>query len=476
MAKRRDVEYTIGSKDESGKGTKSAKRNFEDLGETVGRFKKSLLGAAGAAGFGALIKSSIDAADRIGKLSTRLGASTEALSEYEHVAQQTGVTFQSLTTGWQRQTRRIAEAAQGTGAAKAALEELNLSAEKLNQLAPEEQFEVLAEALNGVASQQDRVRLAMKFWDSEGVSLLQTVDAGAEGLAAMRDEARELGLTLSEEAAQQAAQAADALGRIETTAKGVARELAISLTPGVELLGNAFAAIIPTLVQVVKGIGAVGAAAVSLLQGEFTEAGQIVRSWWGELGDTFSSMTTKLSKAWDNMQSSSERALSATQKNASAMRRLRAETEPVSDILRDYQISVEKSTDDTEKAAEATDTLSNAYTRLGRAARNATAGVQGTSVGINTRAAEDGERLSNQFSRVFRLSLPTGFQGPADNFATGTSAANQPSALAQGERVVSNRVTIQNLNIDGAGLPTDRGELRSWIRGVLVPEIERAGS
>jgi len=83
---------------------------------------------SGIAAFGtglALLKlislgnNAIDSADKIDKLSTRLGASSEALSQYRHVASQSGIEFNTLTMGWQRMTRRVAEAAKGTGELRA---------------------------------------------------------------------------------------------------------------------------------------------------------------------------------------------------------------------------------------------------------------------------------------------------------------------------------------------------------------------
>ena len=147
----------------------------------------------------ALTKNSIDSADEIQKLNQRLGASTEALSQYKYVADLTGVSFKTLTTGWQRMTRRVAEAAQGTGEARQALAELGLDVQKLNQLKPEDQFEVLADAIMGVKNPADQVRLAMKLFDTEGVALLQTMQGGSEAMRGLRDEADTLGLTLDQE-------------------------------------------------------------------------------------------------------------------------------------------------------------------------------------------------------------------------------------------------------------------------------------
>jgi len=198
----------------------------------------ALFGVAGAAGFVALGKNAIEAGDLIHKLNLRLGISTEALSQYQHMADITGVRFESMTMGLQRMIRRVAEAAQGTGEAKDALKELGLSAQYLASLTPERQFELIADAMLGVTNQSDKVRLAMKLFDSEGVALLQTMTEGAAGIKRMTEEADRLGITLSQEAAQSMADANDAMTRIKNSASGMTRTMMIELAPSIERVAD----------------------------------------------------------------------------------------------------------------------------------------------------------------------------------------------------------------------------------------------
>lgn len=195
-------------------------RNFSSVTRGLSRFAGALGIAVGAGGLGFMVKSSVDAADKIQKLSIRLGASTEALSEYQHVAALSGITFETFTMGLQRMTRRVAEAAQGTGEARGALEELGLTATQLTRLRPEDQFELIADAMQGVTNQADRVRLAMKLFDSEGVSLIQTMGKGAAGIREMRGEAKRLGLTLTQDGADAAANANDQITRLSASIRG----------------------------------------------------------------------------------------------------------------------------------------------------------------------------------------------------------------------------------------------------------------
>jgi hypothetical protein len=95
-------------------------------------------------------------------------------------------------------TRRVAEAAEGTGEAKAALKELGLDARKLTKLPLEESFREIADAMGNVQGKSSKVRLAFKLFDSEGVALLNTLNLGKGGLEEYAAEAEKLGGTLDE--------------------------------------------------------------------------------------------------------------------------------------------------------------------------------------------------------------------------------------------------------------------------------------
>jgi len=146
--------------------------------------------AAMAATVGIMLmgKSTLTQVDKIQKLGVRLGESTENLSRFKFVAEQNGISFETMAMAFQRMQRRVAEAAKGTGEAKDALKELGLNAENLNKLTVTEQFQRVTEAMEEVENTSDRTRLSMKLFDSEGVALAQIMDKGA---VAMRNLARE---------------------------------------------------------------------------------------------------------------------------------------------------------------------------------------------------------------------------------------------------------------------------------------------
>lgn len=151
-------------------------------------------------------------------VSDKIGVDVEALQELRHGAVQSGVAIGTLDMALQRFIRRSAEAARGTGEALGALNELGVSARGFNgQMKPAEQLlREVADALKAVPTQADRVRIAFKLFDSEGVDLIRMLDQGAEGLDEFARQAREAGLVISRdmvEGADEAAKKADLLAQ-----------------------------------------------------------------------------------------------------------------------------------------------------------------------------------------------------------------------------------------------------------------------
>ncbi len=246
-----DVTYTIGA--DASKYERAIERVKSSTGAMGTAVKASALAIAGAltgAGlaFAAMAKQSLGVADNIHKLNLRLGISTEALSQYQLVAELSGVRFDTLTMGMQRMQRRISEAAQGSGVAADALNELGLSAEALNALKPDAQFESIAEAMRQVKDESDKTRLAMKLFDSGGVALLQTMTDGAGGIRSMRAEADALGMTLSQKGATDIANFNDAVAKLKRSTMALAQTTMVQLAPVLTEVANWLGANIPTAV------------------------------------------------------------------------------------------------------------------------------------------------------------------------------------------------------------------------------------
>lgn len=243
-------------------------KSLKGVTSAIFSMRTALVGVAGVAGFGYLVKSSLNATDSLKKTADKIGTTTEALSALRYAAERTGVQTNTLDMAMQRFTRRTAEAAKGTGEAKGALKELGIDANKLQRLGLDEQMAELAGAFATVESDADRLRIAFKLFDSEGAALVNTLALGEKGLEEMFGKAKALGLVMSSEAAGGVERANDALTDLLSISKGLKDQFSAALAPAIETMVTAFTAYILKIQEAKGGIEAFAKSmAVSFLNG-----------------------------------------------------------------------------------------------------------------------------------------------------------------------------------------------------------------
>lgn len=240
-----DVKFRITAYNATAKAFNSVNRGLRSVAKAsapIAGFmtKWGLATATAAAGASAaLVKMRMTAVDNLAKTADKLGVTTEALAGLQHAAEISGVSTETMNMALQRMTRRVAEAAMGTGEAKGALEELNLNADALAKLPLDQQMNIVADAMQGVEKQSDRVRLAMKLFDSEGVALVNTLAGGSDGLKEMAQEASRLGIAISRVDAAMIEQANDDVLRAKSVFQGFGNQIATELSPLIsELAAN----------------------------------------------------------------------------------------------------------------------------------------------------------------------------------------------------------------------------------------------
>lgn len=288
------------------------KAAFKSVGAGLAKIAKAAAAVvtAGVAFGTALTVSAMKSADALAKTADKIGATTEALAGLQHAAELSGVSTETMNMALQRMTRRVSEAAVGTGEAKAALLELGIDAQKLNQLPLDEQMGQIADAMVGVGNQSDRVRIAMKLFDSEGVALVNTLKGGSAGLAEMAKEAEALGLALSRQDTAKIEEANDQITKATAVFSGLGNQLAVELSPVIAAIATDFRQVAieeneagsvgQRLVEMLfKGFGHVGNAisgikvAVMGIQFVFAKFMQLFLRGIGELAGSFDFLIDK---------------------------------------------------------------------------------------------------------------------------------------------------------------------------------------
>ena len=215
VRRRRGLSFDILGQDKTGRAFAQVNRRLKTLGAGAARAGKALaaVGTAAAAGLAVLAKKSLDAADNIAKVADKVGISTDALQEYRIAADLADVSQSALDMGLQRFSRRLGEAAKGQGVLKDVLAEYGIAVRDAegNTRSLEDVLGDYADAIGNAESEQEKLRLAFKAFDSEGAALVNVLRDGQAAVDKTREKIRRLGLVIEEDLLRQAEGAKDAL-------------------------------------------------------------------------------------------------------------------------------------------------------------------------------------------------------------------------------------------------------------------------
>jgi hypothetical protein len=186
---------------------------------------------AGVAAGIALTKMSMDNVDALAKVSDRLGIATQSLAGLQHAANLAGIENKTLEKSLQNLAVGVSDAADGSGVAKDALIQLGLSAALLEKMPVDQQMLKVADAMQGVELQADKVRLATELFGARGVSVLNMIGDGSKNLVEMAKEADHLGIAINRVDAAQIEAANDSVERAKTVFTGLGNQLADAFSP-----------------------------------------------------------------------------------------------------------------------------------------------------------------------------------------------------------------------------------------------------
>jgi len=186
--------------------------------------------AVGAAIFG-IANSTASLGDNVAKTADKLGFSIAALQELRYAAERSGVSVESFDSSMLAMSKRLGEAAQGSGAAKKALEQLGLSAKALIELEPDQALAAIADKMKDIKNPAERAALASALFSRAGVGMVNMLKDGSDGLDALRESARRTGYVLSDQAARDAEVFKDQLLDTQLAVAGLKNTIGAALMP-----------------------------------------------------------------------------------------------------------------------------------------------------------------------------------------------------------------------------------------------------
>lgn len=187
-------------------------------------------------------KAAVEYGDEVLATSQSLGVATSTLQEFRHAAELSNVSVGEMDVSLKFLSKSMVAAKAGSGEQAEAFRKLGVSAVDGNGRLRDsgDVMEDLAAKLSAMPDGAEKTAVALQFFGRAGQRLIPMLNEGRDGIAAMRQEAHELGLVMGDDAIKAADALGDDLVRLSAISKGLWREAIAPLLPAIRDLVRRF--------------------------------------------------------------------------------------------------------------------------------------------------------------------------------------------------------------------------------------------
>ncbi|ADZ82485.1 phage tail protein [Cellulosilyticum lentocellum] len=193
--------------------------------------------AAGASLLG-MANNAAETADRVDKLSAKIGISKTAFQEWDYIMGQNGMDVEKLQVGVKTLVNQMDSAAGGGKAAQEAFQKLGVTWTDGNgKLKSQEQM--LQETITALAEMGDgaeRAKLASTLLGKAGVEMAPMLNTGAEGIEQLRQRAHDLNLVMSDEAVNAGVVLGDTMDDVKKSFGAIMTRIGVEVMPVIQKL------------------------------------------------------------------------------------------------------------------------------------------------------------------------------------------------------------------------------------------------
>jgi hypothetical protein len=317
---------------EFAKGAREAESRLTSLGKTAAKTAAVVAAAAAAAvsGLALAVRGMLKEADQLTKMGRAIGVPVEQLSALKHAAELSGLSVEDLGKGMKTLSRNMMAAASDARSQVAlAFQAIGVSVRDAsgNLRSSTDVMKDVAERFKGMEDGAGKTALAMAIFGKSGADMINMLNNGRDGLNAMMEEARKLGIVIDQQTGEAAERFNDNLDRMSKIKKGIITQVSARLAPLMEQLSERFlaaardtdfldraakflentlkelvatgeivAAIFKTIGTVVS---AVAQAVMNVAKGEFSEAWEVLKGGALDVKTIFDDTRRSLSSLYD---------------------------------------------------------------------------------------------------------------------------------------------------------------------------------
>jgi hypothetical protein len=223
-----------------GADTTSLTTGMRGAEASLAKFAKVGAGAVAAVGVAmvALTKQSLANIDVLAKQARSLGLTTQAFQKMSLVAGEAGIQSGNLSAMLGLMQRNLDELRQGTKTQTDAFGQLGLSIRDLQGLAPDEQFQKIAESLTQIGDPAQKTALAMQVFGRAGRDAINMLSGYGEAAANAAEFQNRFGIAVTQTASDGVERANDAVGRLGMVMQGLGNTMATAVAPALERTAN----------------------------------------------------------------------------------------------------------------------------------------------------------------------------------------------------------------------------------------------
>ena len=188
-----------------------------------------------------MIRSGLQTVDAQAKLAQSLGTTVASIQTLERAGELAGVSMSGIEQATKDLTRRLSQAAAGTGPAADALDRLGLSATELIALPLDQRVGAINAAIESFVPAAERAAVAGQLFGEEGSIAMSRIDTAT--LRQATEDVLAFGVVVSEQDADQIERTNDAISRLGLIWRGLSNQLAVAAAPALEAVADAMAAV-----------------------------------------------------------------------------------------------------------------------------------------------------------------------------------------------------------------------------------------
>lgn len=196
-----------------------------------------------------LVTKTVEAGDRIDKMSAKLGLSREGFQQWDYILKQNGADIESMKGGMKALVNNIDGVSKGNKNAIANFKKLGISVkDSSGQLKNQEQvFEEVVAALQKMPDGVNKAKLANDLLGKSGAELMPLLNQSAQSVEELKKRYEDLGMGMSSESVDACVKFGDTMDDIKKSLMGFGAEIGVQFIPILQEMADTFISNLPKI-------------------------------------------------------------------------------------------------------------------------------------------------------------------------------------------------------------------------------------